>query len=483
MPPVKKNGKKPTQAKLLIDLAHRLYDVVEDQHGQVLAVPKVPPRIAINLRGKGRALTNRLKLDFYERYGSPPSATALSGAVDVLEAQAVGGQRVAVHLRCVRTDEGLVIDLGDAEGRAIVVANGSWDLTKAPPPGIVFRRTRLTGVMPKPVGGGSLDDLRGLINVTDQGWDLVRAWLVLAWMPHIPVPILCVTGQQGAGKSVLARALVSLVDPSAAPLRSMPHSLPEWQTTAAASRVVGLDNISRIKEEMSDAFCRATTGEGAAKRELYTDEDLIVQSYRRALVLTSIDPGSLKGDLGERLLPVELLRPKRRRGEEELDERLERLRPRILGALLDLVAEVLANPVKTPNAPRMADAANVMAAVDAVLGSSAVAAYTRGQAGIAETVLESDPLANAVMSLMTTRPQRRWVGTPSQLYGALMEHWDLEARNKPGNERSMSERLKRVAPQLAEIHDLHVKWRRGNHRTIELRFGDVKTVRLVRRAA
>ena len=140
---------------------------------------------------------------------------------------------------------------------------------------------------------------------------------------------------------------MSLVDPPSAALRSMPHNLGEWQTTAAASRVVGLDNISRIKEEMSDAMCRATTGEGAAKRQLYTDEDLIVQSYRRALLLTSIDPGALKGDLGERLMPVELLKPSIPRGEEELDAVLARHRPRILGALLDLVAEVLANPPTT----------------------------------------------------------------------------------------------------------------------------------------
>jgi hypothetical protein len=473
--------KKP-QAAVLVDLAQDLYDVVLDQYGQVVAVPKTGPRVAIPLKGKGGALTNRLTLDFFRKKGSTPSATALAGAINVLEAHASAeGEQVEVHVRCVRTGDGLVIDLGDAEGRAVVVANGTWTVKSAPPPGIVFRRTRITAAMPKPVRGGSLDELRDLINVTDSGWDLVRSWLVLALMPHIPVPILCVTGQQGAGKSVLGRALVSVVDPSSAPLRSMPHNLAEWQTTAAASRVVGLDNISRIKEEMSDAFCRVTTGEGAAKRQLYTDEDLIVQSYRRALLLTSIDPGALKGDLGERLMPVELLRPKRRRGEEELDRLLERKRPRILGALLDLVAEVLANPVEAKNAPRMADAANVMAAVDLVTGGASLAAYVDGQANVAEMVLESDPLANAVLELMSGRPDGRWIGTPRQLYAALMFAWDSEGRNKPGNEKTMSERLKRIAPQLLDVHGFHLKWSRGDRRLIEIRHKDVRTVRVARK--
>ena len=57
-------------------------------------------------------------------------------------------------------------------------------------------------------------------------------------------------------------------DASPAALRSVPRDLTEWQTVASASRVVGLDNISRINEELSDAFCRAVTGEGAARRQL-----------------------------------------------------------------------------------------------------------------------------------------------------------------------------------------------------------------------
>ncbi len=462
-------SKRPTQATLLIDLAQRRYDVIEDQHGQVFAVPKKPPRIAVSLRGKGQSLTNRLRSDYYECCRSLPSGTNVTGAVDLLEVQASGGERVPVHVRCVRTDDGLVIDLGDPEGRAVVVQGGEWKVTKAPPSGVLFRRTRMTGPLPSPARGGSLDELRDLINVSDEGWDLVRAWLVLAWMPHIPVPILCVTGQQGAGKSALGRTLVSLVDPSPAALRSMPHNLGEWQTTAAASRVVGLDNISRIKEEMSDAFCRATTGEGAAKRQLYTDEDLIVQSYRRALLLTSIDPGALKGDLAERLMPVELLRPTRRRGEEELDRLLDGRRRSILGALLDLVAEVLANPVTAPNAPRMADAANVMAAVDRATGGHSLDAYRRGQANVAETVLEADPLAAAVRSLMEGRAT--WSGTPTDLYEQVVVlHWSEETRNRPATARTMSERLERLAPALLDVYGLRVERRRGDHRLIELRW-------------
>ncbi|MGK2939176.1 MAG: ATP-binding protein [Solirubrobacteraceae bacterium] len=459
--------KQPTQAKRLMTLAQAQFDVIADQYGTPYAIPKTSPRIAVPLEGKGQSLTNHLRRAHFEKYGSLPTGQNVTGVAAILGAAAADEDRVPIHLRCASVDDGLIVDLGDPQGRAIVVRDGSWKVEKSPPDGVLFRRTKMTAALPTPKRGGSLDELRELINVSDEGWDLVRAWLVLAWTPNVPVPILCITGQQGSGKSVLGRTLVSLVDPSPAPLRSVPGRIEEWQTTAAASRVVGLDNISRIKEEMSDAFCRASTGEGAAKRELWTNEDLILQSFRRALLLTSIDPGALKGDLGERLVPVELLRPTTRRGEAELDRVLDRRRGRILGAILDLVADALANPVKVKNPPRMADAANVMAAVDRATGGRSLDAYRHGQANVAATVLESDPLVSAVLELMKGRDE--WKGTPTALHDAVMGRWDPDVRNRPSNARGTSERLKRLAPAMLDVHDLVVEHRRGDKRTIDLR--------------
>jgi hypothetical protein len=233
--------------------------------------------------------------------------------------------------------------------------------------------------------------------------------------------------------------------------------------------VVGLDNISRINEWMSDAFCRAVTGEGAAKRQLYTDEDLIVQTFRRAIVLTSIDPGSIRGDLGERLMPVELGRlGKRRRGEAELDRELGRRLPSILGGLCDLVAAVLARPVRADGESRMADAANIIATVDGVLGSDALAAYRRAQANVVHTVLESDPVATAVVTFMRATGAR-WEGTATDLYGLLGRDGE---RNWPANSRGLSGRLTRIAPGLLEAHGLEVTKTRGDRRVIRMEWVD-----------
>ncbi len=461
------------QATILVQMAQKLYEFVIDEHGRPLAIPKDGPRIALPLSGKG-ALSKRLMLAYYKANGKPPSANALTGAMQVLAAYAEEAERATVHLRSGRLDGGgLAIDMGDAEGRTIVVRDGEWKVLKRAPQGVIFRRTTLTGAMTRPAKNGKLDLLRDLINVSDEGWDMLRAWLVLALLPDVPVPILSLTGTQGSGKTSLGRAVVGLVDPCPIPLRTPPRVADEWHTVAAASRVIGLDNVSSIQGWFSDLLCRAVTGDGAAKRQLYTDDEIHATQFRRAIVLTSIDPGGLRGDLGERLMPIELevITSEHRRTEEEISERLERYMPRILGGLLDLVAQVLMNPVAVEELPRMGDAGHVMAAVDAALDSDSVGAFRRAQDSIAEIVLEGDPVASAVVQLMSEQQGSAWVGTATELF-SLLSGKTIERRQWPGNPRALSARLKRLTPAFRDAYDLDVEFSRGKGRRVRLKYRD-----------
>jgi len=42
----------------------------------------------------------------------------------------------------------------------------------------------------------------------------------MSWATRGPYPVLCLAGEQGTGKSTLARLVRSLIDPASAPLRS-----------------------------------------------------------------------------------------------------------------------------------------------------------------------------------------------------------------------------------------------------------------------
>src|SRR5258708_22718394 len=99
--------------------------------------------------------------------------------------------------------------------------------------------------------------------------------------------------------------------------------------------MIEIDNITTISGWWSDALCRAVTGDGWMRRKVYTDSELAVLSFRRVVLLTSIDAGALRGDLGDRLLLADLepIPASGRRSEVELDHAIEASRARILGAL------------------------------------------------------------------------------------------------------------------------------------------------------
>mgnify|MGYP000381769483 CR=1 FL=1 len=154
-----------------------------------------------------------------------------------------------------------------------------------------------------------------------------------------------------------------------------------------------IDNVSSIPDWWSDALCKAVKGDGWVRRTLYTDGDVSVLSFRRVVVLTSIDAGSLRGDLGERLVLVDLqaIAGGKRRTERDLDNVYNMARPAMLGALLDLLAMVLArlDAVNLPELPRMADFARVLGAMDSAINTNALALYSAHGKRIAGEVLRA----------------------------------------------------------------------------------------------
>ena len=72
------------------------------------------------------------------------------------------------------------------------------------------------------------------------------------------------------------------------------------------------DNISKIPEWISDQFCRAVTGSGFSKRQLFTEMRIYVYSFKRALGFNGINLARTKADLLDRCLIIMLERLKRK---------------------------------------------------------------------------------------------------------------------------------------------------------------------------
>ncbi|WP_406124988.1 ATP-binding protein [Streptomyces sp. NBC_00989] len=445
-------GKPPPAAARIVAMAREQYRFVTSPDGRPYAVALDGPNTALPLRNKG-GLRQRLARQFADAYpGEVASQSALADAMTVLEGLAEDGDPVPVHLRVGRAEDGaVVVDLGSTDGRTVVVTGTGWNVVDRAP--VLFRRSGAMAPMPPPVlDGDGLAKLHALLNMDTPTFHQLVAWLVAAWIPDIPHPALVCKGEQGTGKSKAAQLFINLVDPSPAAKRSQPRDPKAWNTQAFASWALCLDNVSTIPPWLSDTLCKAVTGDGVVDRALYTDDDVVVLTFRRVLALTTIDAGALAGDLAERvlLLDLQLIDDDRRRSEEELDATFAAVRPAVLGALFDVLACVLAvlPSVRLDTMPRMADFARVLAAVDETQGWNTLADYLATSANVATDALEGDLFAMAIAHLVDQAGT--WQGTAGALLEALPAP-PVRPPNWPKDATRASGRVKRLAPLLRSI--------------------------------
>jgi len=441
------DGDKSTQSEQLVRLTMELCRLGQTPKREPFAVMNTGPNVAGMLRGSGGWLRDVLAREYRRRFGRVPNATAYSDAIAVLRGEALNAPTESVSIRVGPHGNGVVLDLGTVDGAAAVVDASGWRIVDRSP--ILFQRTALTGMLPTPDRGGRLDALRDLLNVTDETWPILLGWMVAALIPEMPHPILMLGGLQGTGKTTAARYICGVFDPSDAMTRAQPRDPEAWAMSVANGWATVIDNISSIPDWWSDALCKVVTGDGWVRRTLYSDGDVSVMSFRRVVVLTSIDAGALRGDLGERLVLVDLepIAPERRRTEKALDKAYDAARPAILGALMDLLAGVLSrlDSVSVPTLPRMADFARVLAAVDATLGTNSLALYADQGKRIAGEVLDADPVGEAVAAW--ARQHGDWSGTASELLKGIRP--GDAGREWPSTGRGLGARLKRLAPALS----------------------------------
>ena len=213
--------------------------------------------------------------------------------------------------------------------------------------------------LPEPVAGGTLAELDKHLHMTPSGYVLTKAWLVAALHPRGPYPPLALTGEQGTSKSTTLAMLRHLVDPNTAALRAPPDTNRDLYVMAINGHVIALDNVSHLPADISDAICRLSTGGGFSTRSLYTNDEELLFDGQRPVGMTSIADVTVRPDLLERTVVVQLevIPDEKRKLEALLWAEFNAERPRILGALYDAVARGLRDLANTrPNRlPRMAD--------------------------------------------------------------------------------------------------------------------------------
>ncbi len=490
-PPAKSAKKRPaengesqtreSQADRLVALvtAERV-ELFHDDLGDGFArVPVHEHREIWRCGSKSKDFRRWLARQFWESEQKAPNSDALSAALNVIEAKArFDGEEHRLHNRIAFHEDAIWYDLADRDWRAVRVTADGWEIVAEPP--ILFRRYSHQRPQPEPVRGGGLCDLLRFVNLRDPSQGLLlQVYVVCCFIPDIPHPVPVLHGPQGSAKTTLFRTLRGLIDPSATPTLSFPRDATELVQQLSHHWVPFYDNISSLPDWTSDLLCRAVTGEGFSKRELYSDDEDVIYQFRRCIGLNGVNVAAHKPDLLDRciLFGLEPIAPADRRPEEAIWQEFEAARPRLLGAVLDVLARAmtLRRAIRLPGLPRMADFALWGCAIAKALGHPEVdflAAYQDNTEARNEEALQASPVAAMVVELMDT--QSEWEGTPSELLADLEklaeEHRvNTKAAGWPKAAHSLSRRLNEVRPNLAAIGIVVATRRDGRHRVVTIR--------------
>lgn len=449
-------GRGPRQADILIDLTADagLFHAADGTGYVDLEINGHRETWPIRSKGFKRWLARR----FYEATDGAPNSEALQSALNVIEAKAhFDAPQMEVHIRVAGHCGKLYLDLADDAWRAVEIDETGWRIVDEPP--VRFRRAAGMQPLPPPVRGGAVEALRAFLNVSSSNdFVLVVAWALAVLRNTGPYPVIVLSGEQGSAKSTFSAILRALIDPNSAPLRALPREDRDLFIAATNGHVLTFDNVSGLPAWISDTLCRLATGGGFAMRQLYTDQDEVLFDAVRPVVLNGIEDIVTRPDLADRaiFLTLEPIREEHRRPTKELWAAFEKLRPQILGALLDAVSLGLRRlpDTRLEKLPRMADFALWATACEGALWDEGTfwRAYAGNRDEAVDSVIEGDPVGSAVRSLITS--QTEWTGTASDLLGALSEEVGervAKAKTWPATARALSGRLRRAATFLRKV--------------------------------
>lgn len=320
----------------------------------------------------GTTFERWLRKLFFEKHGGrSPSSNSMVDALETIKAQALfSGDKREVYKRIAGRGDSIFVDLCNDAWEVVEITPDGWEVLKDSP--VMFIRPAGMAPLPTPTVNGDIGKLREFINCEDSDFKFIIAWILAAYCPTGPYPILEIGGEQGSAKSSLTRILKAITDPNKAPLNTMPTTDKDVALMTKSERVLAFDNVSSLSMGLSDTFCRLVTGGAFKCRQLYTDSGQVVLDLSAPMVWNGIVDIATNGDLLERTLKVFLpaIEPDRKTDEKDFWSRFNAAIPGILGGMFDVLSSILLHRPNTTLAekPRLADFSLWITAGEQALG-------------------------------------------------------------------------------------------------------------------
>ena len=397
-----------------------------DELGDGYIAPSGDGTEVFRIRSNSKAFRRWLAYQSHKKFGKPLHTNVMTEATSALEGYAIHeGTMYQLSVRVAFYENQIWYDLGKS---AVKIDAKRWEIVPNPP--IIFRRFNSQKKQIEPQRGGNLDLLdTHLPRSMKEGQRLIfKISLVTGLIPYIPQTVDAVFGEHGSAKSTAVKVKKDLLDPSEIDEFTPPDNVREFTQALYHHWYLPMGNLTKLPQWMSDCICRASTGSGFSKRELYTDDDDVIYKFIRVVGLNGINLVAEKSDLLDRIILVgELKRiPEEERMEDAVFWESFRIdKPLILGAMFDALSGAIReyDGIKIPRMPRMADFTRWGCAVAKSLGSSYetsfLIAYRENIAMQHHEAIEASPIGTTIMLFMEARES--WEGTPSELLEALQD--------------------------------------------------------------
>jgi hypothetical protein len=302
--------------------------------------------------------------------------------------------------------------------------------------------------------------------------------------------VLGVFGPHGSAKTTLLRGTRRLIDPNILDTRSLPRDERDLMIISQTSWVQSFDNVSHLTADMSDTFCRLSTGNAFGTRKLFTDTGEILLIARRPSAFTGIIECIERPDLIDRAFFVRTteIPEEKRLTEKAFWKQFNAAWPEMLGVIFDAVSMALRRQNEEPaNLPRMASACAWIIAGEEAFGwkpGTFLDAYRRNIQQGAQTAVNANPVGAAIIAFMSdpvpaqigqpAAPRReRWEGTTTELLGHLRTRTGEDvarSRGWPKTPTRLGMDLRSLVPSLSRIGIVLKFFAAHDNRLLELRW-------------
>ena len=429
--------------------------------------------------------------EYLKRHNTVPNTDSMSTILKIIATKAnMDGNKRKLYRRIGKDKKGdFYYDLCDEKWSAVKIEPNNIELVGQQP--LIFTRNKNMKEQVKPVFDlksptESLGKILKHVTLEGSGNQLLyQVYLVTNLIPDISKPVLVVHGQKGSAKSTFLRITKHFVDPARMDLQTMPNSKKDMIISLQNNYFTCYDNLSSLSKTKSDLLCIAATGGAFSTRTLYTTKDETIMSFKRPVAIDGINLVTTEPDLIDRSIIFELERIEEGKYIEDSkiwSDYQSELPEIIGGAMLILSKAMKIYPeVEPEKLGRMAEFSKwgyAIAEAMGVGGDVFLKAYFANQDGSNLEVVESHPLAAAMVKLMEGKEKIQ--DTVAEVLNKLIRvarknSISIDADQWPGSASALSRRLKEVKSNLEDTGIYYEKKKRSRAKILTITNENAKT--------